>query len=105
MRPRRSCLYMPGSNARALEKAKTIPADCIILDLEDAVAPDAKAHARSQVVNAVAAGNYGGREVVVRINGEERRVSVSEEPLKIELDGALESFELDRNFYMTLVAR
>ena len=69
MRPRRSCLYMPGSNARALEKAKTIPADCIILDLEDAVAPDAKAHARSQVVNALAAGNYGGREVVVRING------------------------------------
>jgi citrate lyase subunit beta/citryl-CoA lyase len=56
IRPRRSILYMPGSNARALEKAKTLPADGVILDLEDAVAPDAKAAARDQVVAAVKAG-------------------------------------------------
>jgi citrate lyase subunit beta/citryl-CoA lyase len=68
-RPRRSVLYMPGSNARALEKAKTLPADGIILDLEDAVAPDAKAAARDQVVAAVKAGGFGSREVFIRING------------------------------------
>jgi citrate lyase subunit beta / citryl-CoA lyase len=68
-RPRRSVLYMPGSNARALEKAKTLPADCLILDLEDAVAPDAKATARQQVTDAVAAGGFGSRELIVRING------------------------------------
>jgi citrate lyase subunit beta/citryl-CoA lyase len=62
-------LYMPGSNARALEKAKSIPADALILDLEDAVAPDAKAAARDQVCAAVGAGGYGKREVIVRING------------------------------------
>ena len=56
MRPRRSVLYMPGSNARALEKAKTLPADALILDLEDAVAPDAKEIARKQVCEAVKAG-------------------------------------------------
>jgi citrate lyase subunit beta / citryl-CoA lyase len=67
-RPRRSVLYMPGSNARALEKAKTLPCDAVILDLEDSVAPDAKAAARQQVADAVAAGGFGGREVVVRIN-------------------------------------
>ena len=59
IRPRRSVLYMPGSNARALEKAKTLPADGVILDLEDAVAPDAKAAAREQVVAAVKAGGFG----------------------------------------------
>jgi citrate lyase subunit beta / citryl-CoA lyase len=69
MRPRRSVLYMPGSNARALEKARTLPADCLILDLEDAVAPEAKASARAQVLAAVQAKGFGGREVVVRING------------------------------------
>jgi citrate lyase subunit beta/citryl-CoA lyase len=69
LRPRRSVLYMPGSNARALEKAKTIAADALILDLEDAVAPDAKETARQQVVAAVKAGGYGRREIVVRING------------------------------------
>lgn len=69
IRPRRSVLYMPGSNARAIEKAKTLPADGIILDLEDAVAPDAKEQARQQVVAAVQAGGFGGREVIVRING------------------------------------
>ena len=68
IRPRRSVLYMPGSNARALEKAKTLPADALILDLEDAVAPDAKAHARDQVCAAVKAGGYGKRELVIRIN-------------------------------------
>ena len=69
IRPRRSVLYMPGSNARAIEKAKTLPADGVILDLEDAVAPDAKEAARDQVCAAVAAGGYGDREVVIRING------------------------------------
>ena len=69
IRPRRSVLYMPGSNARALEKARGLPADCLILDLEDAVAPDVKETAREQVVAAVTAGGYGPREVVIRING------------------------------------
>ena len=69
IRPRRSVLYMPGSNARALEKAKTLPVDGIILDLEDAVAPDAKAAAREQVATAVKAGGFGVREVFIRVNG------------------------------------
>ena len=69
IRPRRSVLYMPGSNARALEKAKSIPADALILDLEDAVAPEAKEAARAQVCAAVKAGRYGERELVIRING------------------------------------
>ena len=68
MRPRRSVLYMPGSNARALEKAKSLAADCLILDLEDAVAPDAKSHARDQIAGAVSGGGYGRREVIVRVN-------------------------------------
>jgi citrate lyase subunit beta/citryl-CoA lyase len=68
-RPRRSVLYMPGSNARAIEKARSLPADGVILDLEDAVAPDAKAQARAQVVDAVKAGGFGSREVLIRING------------------------------------
>ncbi len=68
-RPRRSVLYMPGANARALEKGRGLPADALILDLEDAVAPDAKALARQQVVEAVKAGGYGERELIVRING------------------------------------
>ena len=69
VRPRRSVLYMPGSNARALEKARSLPADALILDLEDAVAPAAKETARIQVCAAVKAGGYGGREVAIRING------------------------------------
>ena len=69
IRPRRSVLYMPGSNARALEKARTLDADSLILDLEDAVAPDVKELARQQICDAVAAGGYGHREVVIRING------------------------------------
>jgi citrate lyase subunit beta / citryl-CoA lyase len=67
-RPRRSVLYMPGSNERALEKAKTIPADALIFDLEDAVAPDAKPLARERVAAAVRGGGYGGREIVIRVN-------------------------------------
>jgi citrate lyase subunit beta / citryl-CoA lyase len=68
IRPRRSVLYMPGSNARALEKARALPADALILDLEDAVAPDAKEMARAQVCVAVKAKGFVKREVVIRIN-------------------------------------
>lgn len=69
IRPRRSALYMPGSNARALEKARTLDVDCLLLDLEDAVAPDVKDLARTQIAEAVGSGGYEGREVVIRING------------------------------------
>jgi len=69
IRPRRSILFMPGSNRRALEKARGLAADGCIFDLEDAVAPDAKVLARDQVAAAVAAGGYGRREILVRING------------------------------------
>lgn len=68
-RPRRTALYMPGSNARALEKARTLPVDVLLLDLEDSVAPDNKDMARDQVAEAVKAGGFGHREVVIRING------------------------------------
>jgi citrate lyase subunit beta / citryl-CoA lyase len=68
VRPRRSVLYMPGSNARALDKAKSLPADALIFDLEDAVAPDAKSSAREQVCAALRAGGYGPRETIVRVN-------------------------------------
>ncbi|MGH6719654.1 MAG: HpcH/HpaI aldolase/citrate lyase family protein [Alphaproteobacteria bacterium] len=69
IRPRRSLLYMPGSNARALDKARTLPADVLIMDLEDAVAPDAKDEARRLACAAVKAGGYGQREVIIRVNG------------------------------------
>ena len=69
VRPRRSVLYMPGSNARALEKGRTLAADALILDLEDAVAPDAKLEARRQVCEAAGAGGYGQREIAIRVNG------------------------------------
>jgi citrate lyase subunit beta / citryl-CoA lyase len=68
IRPRRSPLFMPGSNARALEKARNLPADVIILDLEDSVAPDAKGLARDQIAQAIAAKGFGKREVWVRTN-------------------------------------
>jgi citrate lyase subunit beta/citryl-CoA lyase len=68
-RPRRSVLYLPASNARALDKARTLDCDVVILDLEDSVAPDAKAEARAGAVAAVQAGGFGGREVVIRANG------------------------------------
>ena len=69
LRPRRSVLYMPAANERALEKAKTIPADAIIFDLEDAVAPDAKEAARGNAVAAASSGEYGHRELTIRCNG------------------------------------
>ncbi|MFK7918037.1 MAG: CoA ester lyase [Ilumatobacter sp.] len=69
LRPRRSVLYMPAANERALEKAKTIAADAIIFDLEDAVAPDAKPDARTKAVAAVQSGEYGNRELTIRCNG------------------------------------
>ncbi|MDH3202541.1 MAG: CoA ester lyase [Myxococcales bacterium] len=68
-RPRRSVLYMPGSNARALDKSRTLPADALIFDLEDAVAPEAKVTARTQVIQTVEAGGYGKREILIRTNG------------------------------------
>lgn len=68
IRPRRSVLFMPGSNARAMEKAKTIDADVLVFDLEDAVAPEAKEEARALVAAALQSGDYGHRELVVRIN-------------------------------------
>jgi citrate lyase subunit beta/citryl-CoA lyase len=68
VRPRRSVLYMPGANARALDKARSLDADALILDLEDSVAPDMKETARRQVVEAVAAGGYGRREIIIRVN-------------------------------------
>lgn len=68
-RPRRSVLYMPASNARAIEKARELACDVVILDLEDAVAPDAKDAARANAVAAIAAGGFGPREVVIRVNG------------------------------------
>lgn len=68
-RPRRSVLYMPAANTRALEKAITIPSDALIFDLEDAVAPDAKEEARAHAVDAVKSGAYGSREVTIRCNG------------------------------------
>ncbi len=67
--PRRSVLYMPGANERALEKAKTLDADALILDLEDAVAPDAKVEARDRVCAAVGSGEYGRKELTIRVNG------------------------------------
>jgi citrate lyase subunit beta/citryl-CoA lyase len=67
-RPRRSVLYMPGANQRALDKAASLPVDALILDLEDSVAPDAKADARERVAAAAASGAYGYREVTIRVN-------------------------------------
>lgn len=68
LRPRRSALYMPGANDKALEKAKTLPTDAIIFDTEDSVAPDMKAVARDKVAAAVASGEYGRRELTIRVN-------------------------------------
>jgi len=68
-RPRRSALYLPASNAKAITKARTLPADIVILDLEDAVAPEAKAEARAAAVAAIAEGGWGNREVAIRANG------------------------------------
>ena len=67
--PYRSALYIPGANERALEKAKTLPVDAILFDLEDAVAPSAKADARQTLLNALTTGDYGNRARIIRING------------------------------------
>ena len=69
IRPRRSVLYMPGSNSRALEKGRTLAADALIFDLEDAVAPNAKIIARDQIRDAIRQGGYGNRQLIVRANG------------------------------------
>lgn len=69
IKPRRSVLYMPGSNERALVKARTLPADTLIFDLEDAVAPQSKSVARTAVLKAISEGAYGNRELVIRVNG------------------------------------
>ncbi|MCY4549166.1 MAG: CoA ester lyase [Defluviicoccus sp.] len=69
IRPRRSALYMPGANARALEKGRSLAADVLIMDLEDGVLPDAKVEARDRIAGTLAAGGYGAREIVVRVNG------------------------------------
>lgn len=69
IRPRRSVLYVPGSNARAMEKARTLGSDAVAFDLEDSVAPDVKADARSQIASVVAAGGFGPREIIIRVNG------------------------------------
>lgn len=71
VRLRRSVLYLPGANERALEKVKTLPADVVIFDLEDAVAPSAKVDARKRACTAAASGGYGNREIAIRINGPE----------------------------------
>ena len=68
-RPRRSALYLPASNARAVDKARSLACDVVILDLEDSVAPEGKAEARTAAVAAVTEGGFGGREVVIRANG------------------------------------
>ena len=69
IRPRRSVLFMPGSNDRAMEKSKSLPADCLVMDLEDAVVPDRKEEIRDIVCAKVKAGGYGNRELVIRVNG------------------------------------
>ena len=69
IRPRRSALYMPGANERALVKGRELGADVLIMDLEDGVAPEAKTEARSRIVSIVKEGGYGHREICVRVNG------------------------------------
>lgn len=67
-RPRRSCLYIPGSNERALSKAKSLPTDVLIFDLEDGVAPESKIQARANIFGIMGAGGFGKRELIIRIN-------------------------------------
>jgi citrate lyase beta subunit len=111
IRPRRSVLYMPGSNARALEKAREIAADALILDLEDAVAPEAKAAARDQVCAAVKAGGYGRRELVIRTNGvdtpwfgEDLAAAVAADPDAILIGEIRDTEKLSEDTEMSLVA-
>ncbi len=109
-RPRRSVLYMPGSNPRALEKGRGLPADGLILDLEDAVAPDAKATARDVVLSALRAGGYGRRELVVRVNalstswGQADLVAVARARAQAVLLPKVESADAVRQAEATLVA-
>lgn len=109
-RPRRSVLYMPGSNPRALEKGRALPADGLILDLEDAVAPDAKATARDVIVSALRAGGYGRRELVVRVNalstswGQADLVAVARSRAHAVLLPKVESADAVRQAEATLVA-
>ena len=102
-RPHRSCLYMPGANPRALEKAKSLDADSLIFDLEDAVAPEAKLAARESVGKAVKNGGYGKREVVVRINGldtewglDDLRAAVDSGPDAILAPKVIDGGDIDR---------
>lgn len=109
-RPRRSVLYMPGSNPRALEKGRGLPADGLILDLEDAVAPDAKGTARDVIVSALRAGGYGRRELVVRVNalgtswGQADLVAVARSRAHAVLLPKVESADAVRQAEATLVA-
>lgn len=102
-RPRRSCLYMPGANARALEKAKTLSADTLIFDLEDAVAPEAKAEARDTISTALSGGGYGPREIVIRINGldtdwgqDDLKAAVAARPNAILAPKVIDGGDIDR---------
>ncbi len=102
-RPRRSCLYMPGANPRALEKAKSLPADTLIFDLEDAVAPEAKFEARDTACAAVKSGGYGPREIVIRINGldtewglDDLKAAVSAGPNAILAPKVIDGGDIDR---------
>lgn len=102
-RPRRSCLYMPGANPRALEKAKGLAADTLIFDLEDAVAPDAKAEARDTACAAVQQGGYGKREIVIRINGldtewglDDLKAAVAARPDAILAPKVIDGGDIDR---------
>lgn len=110
MQPRRSVLYMPGSNARALDKARSLPADSLILDLEDAVSPAQKGLARDQVISALAEGGYGKQELVVRINaldsewGEEDLAAVAASPAHAVCLPKVESAEQVRQVSATLKA-
>ena len=89
IRPRRSMLFMPGSNARAIEKARTLPVDGVIIDLEDAVAPEAKEQARQQVVDAVKQGGFGAREVFIRVNAIDTHVHYPQMQVMGSYAGAL----------------
>ena len=85
---------MPGSNARAQEKSKTLPADALILDLEDAVAPDAKATAREQVCATVRGGGFGAKELVIRINALDTPWGMDDLHAALEMESASDSFVL-----------
>lgn len=109
-RPRRSVLFVPGSNRRALVKARSLPADALIFDLEDAVAPAAKQQARATIAEAVAASCYGGRELVLRVNpletpwGEADLGAAAQLPLDAVLLPKIESGDQVRRAHSLLTA-